>query len=128
MAPTSSGADFMRGIVPSMNTPFLADGSIDVDGIVRTAEAVVQAGVAGMLVLAVAGETGSLDAAEKRLVASTFLRQGFAKAVNARLGRRIIHLAVRTGLAIDGADIDDASKTTMAHTVDDRTAHIKARA
>ena len=75
MAPTSSGPDFMRGIVPSMNTPFLADGSIDVDGIVRTVEVVVQAGVAGMLVLAVAGETGSLDAAEKRLVASTFLRQ-----------------------------------------------------
>jgi len=66
---------FPRGILPSMNTPFLADGSIDVDGIARSVEAVLQAGVAGMLVLAVAGETGSLDAAEKRLVASSFLRQ-----------------------------------------------------
>lgn len=66
---------FPRGILPSMNTPFLADGSIDVDGIARSVAAVLQAGVAGMLVLAVAGETGSLDAAEKRLVASSFLRQ-----------------------------------------------------
>ncbi len=66
---------FMHGIVPSMNTPFLADGSIDVDGITRSAEAAIRAGVAGMLVLAVAGETGSLNATEKRLVASTFVRQ-----------------------------------------------------
>lgn len=65
----------MRGIVPSMNTPFLADGSIDVEGIRRSAEAVLAAGVAGMLVLAVAGETGSLDATEKHLVARTFVRQ-----------------------------------------------------
>jgi len=65
----------MRGIVPSMNTPFLEDGSIDVEGIRRSAESALRAGVAGMLVLAVAGETGSLSAAEKRLVADTFLRQ-----------------------------------------------------
>ncbi len=66
---------FPRGIVPSMNTPFLPDGLIDVEGICRSTEAVIQAGVAGMLVLAVAGETASLSAAEKRLVAQTFLRQ-----------------------------------------------------
>jgi 4-hydroxy-tetrahydrodipicolinate synthase len=65
----------MHGIVPSMNTPFLEDGAIDTDGVRRSAEAVVQAGVAGMLVLAVAGETASLGAAEKRLVASLFLNQ-----------------------------------------------------
>ncbi len=75
MEPTPAGPDFMRGIVPSMNTPFLADGAIDVDGIVRSTEAVLRAGVAGMLVLAVAGEADSLDAVEKRLVASTFVRQ-----------------------------------------------------
>jgi len=65
--------DLPRGIVPSMNTPFLEDGSIDCDGIRRSVDAVIRAGVSGMLILAVAGETASLDAAEKRLVATTFL-------------------------------------------------------
>jgi len=65
----------LRGIVPSMNTPFLADGSVDAASIGRTVEAVLGAGVAGMLILAVAGETGSLTPAEKRLVAETTLRQ-----------------------------------------------------
>jgi hypothetical protein len=51
----------LRGIVPSMNTPFLDDGSVDLDSIGRTVEAVIGAGVAGMLILAVAGETGSLS-------------------------------------------------------------------
>ena len=56
-----------------MNTPFLADGSVDLDGIRRSVDAVVQAGVAGMLILAVAAETASLTLTEKRLVAQTFL-------------------------------------------------------
>ena len=68
-------AGFPRGIVPSMNTPFLDDESIDVQGIRRSADAVMAAGVTGMLVLAVAGETGSLSLDEKRLVASLFLEQ-----------------------------------------------------
>ena len=66
---------FPRGIVPSMNTPFLEDGSIDVQGIRRSADAAISAGVAGMLVLAAAGETGSLTLSEKRLVATHFLDQ-----------------------------------------------------
>ena len=62
-----------RGIIPSMNTPFLQDGSIDIEGIRRSTDAVIEAGVAGMLILAVAGETGSLTLSEKRRVASSFL-------------------------------------------------------
>jgi len=70
---TPTGPTFLRGIVPSMNTPFLANGSVDLDGIRRSVDAVVQAGVAGMLILAVAAETASLTLTEKRLVAQTFL-------------------------------------------------------
>jgi dihydrodipicolinate synthase/N-acetylneuraminate lyase len=66
---------FPRGIMPSMNTPFLADDTIDVDGIRRSVDAVKHAGVSGMLVLAVAGETDSLAMDEKRLVAKTFVDQ-----------------------------------------------------
>ena len=73
MAQTSP--TFLRGIVPSMNTPFLDDGSVDLAGIRRSVDAVVQAGVAGMLILAVAAETASLTLPEKRLVAQTFLAQ-----------------------------------------------------
>ena len=70
---TQPGPTFLRGIVPSMNTPFLDDGSVDLAGIRRSIDAVVQAGVAGMLILAVAAETASLTLPEKRLVAQTFL-------------------------------------------------------
>ena len=70
---TQPGPAFLRGIVPSMNTPFLDDGSVDLDGIRRSVDAVVQTGVAGMLILAVAAETASLTLPEKRLVAQTFL-------------------------------------------------------
>lgn len=62
-----------RGIIPSMNTPFLENGAIDFDGIRRSVDAVVAAGVSGMLILAVAGETASLSMAEKRLLARTFV-------------------------------------------------------
>ncbi len=61
------------GILPSMNTPFLEDGSIDFDGIRQSIDAVVAAGVSGMLILAVAGETASLSMAEKHLAARTFI-------------------------------------------------------
>jgi len=61
------------GIIPSMNTPFLENGALDVDGIRRSVDAVVAAGVSGMLILAVAGETRSLSMTEKRLVARAFV-------------------------------------------------------
>lgn len=89
---------FLRGIVPSMNTPFLQDGTIDVDGIRRCAEATLQAGVAGMLILAVAGETGSLSADEKRLVAQTFLHQ-VAQRVPVIVGCSSAHQNERVALA-----------------------------
>jgi len=65
----------LLGIVPSMNTPFLDDGGIDFDGVGRAVDAVIDAGVAGMLILAVAAETGSLDLDEKHVVASATLRR-----------------------------------------------------
>jgi 4-hydroxy-tetrahydrodipicolinate synthase len=58
----------MRGIVPSLNTPFTADDRIDAAGVARLVDATVTAGAAGMLILAVAGEQGSLSAAEKEQV------------------------------------------------------------
>ena len=89
---------FPRGIVPSMNTPFLQDGSVDCEGIRRSAESAIQAGVAGLLVLAVAGETASLSLPEKYLVAKTFLRQT-ARRVPVIVGCSSSHQSERVALA-----------------------------
>ena len=62
-----------------MNTPFLPEGLIDLEGIRRSADAAIEAGVAGLLVLAVAGETGSLSLTEKRQIAQAFMRQAAAR-------------------------------------------------
>lgn len=55
----------MRGIVPSLNTPFEADGAVDHAALERLVEHTVAAGCGGMLGLAVAGEHTTLTQAEK---------------------------------------------------------------
>lgn len=60
------------GIVPSANTPFLADGSVDEAGVARLAERSVAAGVAGLLVLAVASENRALTLAERGRIGAIF--------------------------------------------------------
>lgn len=69
-----------RGIVPSLNTPFAADGSVDVEAYGRLVDAIVAAGCTGMLLPAVAGEIGSLKRAE---------REGLIEAAAARNAGRI---------------------------------------
>lgn len=86
------------GIVPSMNTPFLDDGRVDTHSIGRSVDKVLSAGVAGMLVLAVAGETASLDLAEKRLVARSFLDRTAGR-VPVIVGCSSAHAAQRLELA-----------------------------
>ncbi len=63
----------LRGIVPSLNTPFLTDGAIDVASLRRLVDHVYESGCAGMLLLAVAGEGQSLNENEWRLAAETVL-------------------------------------------------------
>lgn len=54
----------LRGIVPSLNTPFSADGSIDRASLPRLVDHCVRSGCSGALALAAAGETAHLNAAE----------------------------------------------------------------
>lgn len=63
----------MRGVVPSLNTPFTTDDAVDTVSLERLVEATVAAGCAGMLINAVAGETDRLTPAQKRLVTETVL-------------------------------------------------------
>ena len=55
----------MRGIVPSLNTPFDEAGELDVKSLERLVNHTVDAGCGGMLGLAVAGEHDTLTLAEK---------------------------------------------------------------
>ena len=107
--------DFLRGIVPSMNTPFLANGDIDLVGLRRCTEATLQAGVAGMLILAVAGETGSLSATEKRLVAHTVLDQ-VAQRVPVIVGCSSAQQAERLALATMARELDAPAMLCQAPT------------
>jgi 4-hydroxy-tetrahydrodipicolinate synthase len=59
----------MRGIVPSLNTPFDRAGDVDEAAVARLVEASIGAGVVGLLTLAVAGEQGSLGRDEKERIA-----------------------------------------------------------
>ena len=61
----------MRGIVPSLNTPFDAAGSVDLAGVRRLVDHCVDSNCAGFLCLAVASEASSLTAEEIRAVAET---------------------------------------------------------
>lgn len=65
----------MRGIVPSLNTPFTGDDRVDAASLRRLVDATVAAGCVGMLVLAVAGEAASLDPEEKRRAIETIVEQ-----------------------------------------------------
>lgn len=55
----------MKGIVPSLNTPFDQDGAVDHESLRRLVNHTVDAGCGGMLGLAVAGEHLTLTQAEK---------------------------------------------------------------
>ncbi|MCG8511013.1 MAG: dihydrodipicolinate synthase family protein [Rhodospirillales bacterium] len=69
----TNGSAFPKpgGIVPSLNTPFAADGDLDRESLERLVDHTVESGCAGMLALAVAGETASLSMAEKHAVIRT---------------------------------------------------------
>lgn len=59
----------MRGIVPSLNTPFDATGAVDLAAVGALVEETVASGAAGILAIAVAGEHASLSDAEKERIA-----------------------------------------------------------
>ena len=58
----------LRGIVPPLVTPLLADGSLDEAGLARVVDRAVDGGVSGLFVLGTTGEWGSLDDAVRRRV------------------------------------------------------------
>jgi len=58
----------MRGIVPSLNTPFDSEGKVDEAAVARVTERSIASGAVGLLIIAVAGEQASLSRDEKERV------------------------------------------------------------
>ena len=59
------------GIIPAAITPFTADDEVDVDGLRSNLEALVEAGVSGVVATGTMGEAGQLTDAERRVVVAT---------------------------------------------------------
>ena len=55
----------MNGIIPSLNTPFKADGSLDLYSLKRLVNHTISRGCSGMLGLAFAGEQQTLSKPER---------------------------------------------------------------
>jgi 4-hydroxy-tetrahydrodipicolinate synthase len=56
------------GIIPAVTTPFAADGSIDVAGLGSNLDALLDAGIHGVVATGTMGEAGSMSTAERRTV------------------------------------------------------------
>ncbi len=95
----------MRGIVPSLNTPFDGNGRIDEAAVRRLVHKTIAAGCPGVLAIAVAGEQASLEPAEKdriaRIVAETAGRRikviVSVTSANADASRRLSAMARAAG-------------------------------
>ncbi|MBX3748234.1 MAG: dihydrodipicolinate synthase family protein [Verrucomicrobiae bacterium] len=61
------------GVFPAITTQMHPDGSLDLDGTARHAEALIGSGVSGMILLGSLGENQSLTASEKREVAAALI-------------------------------------------------------
>ena len=58
----------MRGIIPSLHTPFCRDNKVDISSLQNLIDHTIVSGCAGMLVGAVAGENASLSLDEKEAI------------------------------------------------------------
>ena len=87
-------ADFsyLKGIYNITPTPFQADGSLDEDSLARLTEFTINAGVDGMTILGVLGETGKVSEAERERI--------IAKVIEAAAGR----IPICVGTSHSGTD------------------------
>jgi 4-hydroxy-tetrahydrodipicolinate synthase len=63
-----------HGIIPAVTTPFGADGQIDVEGLHRNVDFVIEGGVHAIVGTGTMGESGSLSRAERAEVLATICR------------------------------------------------------
>ena len=90
----------MKGILPSLNTPFTNSGELDLDSLTRLVEHTILSGCGGMLGLAVAGEHNTLNFDEKIQ---------FIKTVTKVNKRRIPFIC-----SVTAADVDESIELTKS--------------
>jgi len=71
----------LRGIITVLNTPFTLDDQIEIEGLKRNVAEALDAGVAGLLVPALASEVGKLSETERELVVRTVVEAAGGRAV-----------------------------------------------
>ena len=71
---------YWRGVFPAITTQFTRDEALDLEATARHAEALIESGVAGLIVLGSLGENQALLADEKRQVV-----EALVKAVHGRV-------------------------------------------
>src|SRR5438270_8390198 len=77
---TMRNRPYWQGVFPAITTQFKQDQSLDLDGTVRHAEALIASGVAGIIFLGSLGENQALRGDEKRR-----LLEALVKAINGRV-------------------------------------------
>ena len=90
----------MKGILPSLNTPFTNSGELDLDSLTRLVDHTILSGCGGMLGLAVAGEHNTLNFDEKIQ---------FIKTVTKVNKRRIPFIC-----SVTAADVDESIELTKS--------------
>lgn len=97
----------LRGIITVLNSPFLEDDSLDLDGLRRHVRCALEAGVAGFLVPAMASEVGKLTMAEREAMVSTVVDETAGRAAvigGASAGSREERLGIGRRLLALGCD------------------------
>ena len=74
MAKESEIITSMKGIIPSLHTPFSKDNKIDLQSLKKLIDHTISSGCVGMLVGAIAGENSSLSFNEKKLIIKESIR------------------------------------------------------
>lgn len=96
----------MKGIVPSLNTPFNLDGAVDHHSLCKLVHHTIEAGCGGMLGLAVAGEHSMLTHAEKIQIIETV--------TNANAGRIPFIVSVTSRDHDESRDLAKMAKSAQA--------------
>ena len=118
----------LRGIITVLNTPFLDDDTLDLDGLRRNVRYALAAEVAGFLVPAMASEVSKLSMAERDALVATVVSENAdrvaviggasasTRAERLAAGRRLLALGC-DGILVSLDYVDDAQYTAEVETV-----------
>jgi 4-hydroxy-tetrahydrodipicolinate synthase len=72
--PSRQSPHHWQGVFPAITTQMRRDGSLDIDGTARHAEALIDSGISGLVILGSLGENQMLTPEEKRLLVREMVR------------------------------------------------------